>query len=197
MGKAAVSAARAVGYKNAGTIEFLMDAQGDFYFMEMNTRIQVEHPVTEVVTGVDLVKQQLLIAMGETLPFAQADLRFMAHAIECRINAESPENGFRPSPGTLRALLMPGGPGIRVDSCVYAGYTIPPHYDSMMAKLIAYAPTRAEAVAKMRWALAEFVVDGVDTNIDFQLAILRDEDFIAGNYNIATLGEKLAGPPSS
>lgn len=193
MGRAAVDAARAVHYQNAGTIEFLLDANGDFYFMEMNTRIQVEHPVTELVTGIDLVKTQILVAMGEPLRFKQQDVAFRGHAIECRINAETPELDFRPSPGTLRALLVPGGPGIRVDSAIYAGYTITPYYDNMMAKLIAYAPTRAEAIAKMKWALAEFLVDGVDTNIDFQLSILRDENFADGNYDIAYLSEKLKG----
>lgn len=191
MGAAAVAAARAADYQNAGTIEFLLDASGKFYFMEMNTRIQVEHPVTEMVTGIDLVKTQIRVAMGEPLPFSQDDIKLRGHAIECRINAESPEQDFRPSPGTIRALLMPGGPGIRVDSAIYSGYTITPHYDSMMAKLIAYAPTRAEAVAKMKWALAEFLVDGVATNVDFQLNILRDVNFEKGEYDIAYLGERL------
>ena len=191
MGAAAVAAARAVGYQNAGTIEFLMDAYGDFYFMEMNTRIQVEHPITEMVTGVDLVKWQIRIARGEALSFTQDDVAMRGHAIECRINAETPELDFRPSPGTIRALLVPGGPGIRVDSAVYAGYTIPPHYDRMRATLIAYAPPREEAIAKMRGALAEFLVDGVDTNIDFQLNILRDPVFESGKYNIAWLGDRL------
>ena len=187
MGRAAVAAAKAAEYVNAGTIEFLLDASGEFYFMEMNTRIQVEHPVTELVWGVDLVKWQIRIARGEALAFRQDELAPRGHAIECRINAEKPEEGFRPSPGTLRALLMPGGPGIRVDSAIYAGYTVPPYYDSMLAKLIAYAPTREEAIAKMNWALAEFVVDGVDTNIDFQLKILRDETFLSATYDIAYL----------
>ena len=187
MGEAAVSAARAAGYAGAGTVEFLLDRGGDFYFMEMNTRIQVEHPITECVWGVDLVKWQIKIAQGEPLSFTQADLSPRGHAIECRINAETPEEGFRPSPGTLRALLMPGGPGIRVDSAVYAGYTVTPYYDSMLAKLIAFAPCREEAVAKMKWALAEFVVDGVDTNIDFQLQLLRDKRFAAGEYDNAYL----------
>lgn len=187
MGRAAVAAAKAANYVNAGTIEFLLDERGDFYFMEMNTRIQVEHPITELVWDVDLVKWQVRIAMGEALTFTQADLSPRGHAIECRINAEKPEEGFRPSPGTLRALLMPGGPGVRVDSAMYAGYTVPPYYDSMLAKLIAYAPTRGEAIAKMKWALAEFVVEGVDTNIDFQLGILRDEGFAAGEYDTAYL----------
>ena len=191
MGKAAIRAAQAVNYRGAGTVEFLLDGQGNFYFMEMNTRILVEHPVTEMATGVDLVKWQLLIAMGRELTISQEDVRLLGHAIECRINAENPEENFRPSPGTLRALLMPGGPGIRVDAAIYAGYTIPPYYDSMMAKLIAFAPTRQEAIAKMRWALAEFVVDGVDTNIDFQLGILRNPEFETGDYHIGTLSQWL------
>jgi acetyl-CoA carboxylase biotin carboxylase subunit len=157
----------------------------------MNTRIQVEHPVTEMVTDVDLVKTQIQVAMGEKLPFTQQDISLRGHAIECRINAENPALGFRPSPGTIRALFTPGGPGIRLDSAIYAGYTIPPYYDNMMAKLIAYAPTREAAIAKMKWALAEFIVEGVDTNVDFQLDILSDPDFIRGDYDIAWLGRKL------
>jgi acetyl-CoA carboxylase biotin carboxylase subunit len=191
MGQAAVRAAKAASYANAGTIEFLLDANGDFYFMEMNTRIQVEHPVTEMVTGIDLVKTQIKVAMGEELPFTQNDIAMRGHAIECRVNAENPALGFRPSPGRLDALLIPGGPGIRVDAAIYSGYTIPPFYDNMLAKLIAYAPTREEAIAKMQWALAEFVVDGVDTNIDFQLDILRHPDIQRGEYNIAWLGERM------
>lgn len=191
MGAAAVAAARVAGYQNAGTIEFLLDANGNFYFMEMNTRIQVEHPITELVTGIDLVKTQILVAMGKKLAFGQGDIKLRGHAIECRINAENPELDFRPSPGAIRALLMPGGPGIRVDSAIYSGYTITPYYDSMIAKLIAYAPTRDEAIAKMKWALAEFLVDGVDTNVDFQLNILRDANFETGRYDIAYLGERL------
>ena len=187
MGAAAVAAAKAVGYQNAGTIEFLLDKNGDFYFMEMNTRIQVEHPITEMVTGIDLVVTQLQVAMRQPLPFKQEDIVLRGHAIECRVNAENPAEGFRPSPGTIEALYMPGGPGVRVDSAIYAGYKIPPYYDSMMAKLITYAPTREAAIAKMRWALAEFVVSGVDTNIDFQLSILRDKSFVDANYDIAYL----------
>ena len=193
MGKAAVAAAKAVNYDSVGTVEFLLDSSGEFYFMEMNTRIQVEHPITEMVTGVDLVKTQIEIARGESLPLQQKEVQMRGHAIECRINAEDPANNFRPSPGTLRALLVPGGPGIRVDSAIYAGYTIPPYYDSMVAKLIAYAPTRAEAIAKMRWALVEFVVDGVETNIDFQLDILREDGFIRGDYDITWLNRKVQG----
>lgn len=188
MGEAAIKAAKACDYQNAGTIEFLVGADHSFYFMEMNTRIQVEHPVTELVTGIDLVKQQILVAAGEKLPFTQEDIHLTGHAIECRINAENPYLNFRPSPGRITALHMPGGPGIRIDSAVYQGYEITPHYDSMIAKLIAYAPTRDEAIKKMKWALAEFLVDGVDTNIDFQLSLLRDENFAAANYDIGYLG---------
>ena len=191
MGQAARAAARAVNYTNAGTIEFLVDKWGNFYFMEMNTRIQVEHPITELVTGVDLVRSQLRIAAGEPLPFAQEDIRISGHAIECRINAESPEKDFRPSPGAIKALYLPGGPGVRIDSAVYAGYTIPPYYDSMIAKLITYAPTRQEAIAKMQWALAECIVDGVDTNIDFQLQLIRSERFLDGSYDVGYLAEFL------
>ena len=190
MGEAAVRAAKACGYENAGTVEFLLSG-GQFYFMEMNTRIQVEHPVTEFVTGVDLVKMQIRIAAGEELPFKQEDIRLTGHAIECRINAENPAQGFRPSPGRITALHMPGGPGIRIDTAVYSGYEITPYYDSMIAKLIAYAPTREEALKKMNWALAEFLVEGVDTNIDFQLKLLRDPDVEDGNYDIGFLGRNL------
>lgn len=191
MGKAAVAAAKVCGYYNAGTIEFLVDKDSNFYFMEMNTRIQVEHPITEFVTGVDLVKAQLKIAAGKELPYSQEDIRIKGHSIECRINAENPEKGFRPCPGKINAMLVPGGPGVRIDSAAYQGYTIPPYYDSMIAKLIVYAPTREEAIAKMKWALAEFIVEGVDTNIDFQLSLIRDPMFESGKYDIGYLGEKM------
>ena len=187
MGRAAVAAAKVCGYYNAGTIEFLVDDKQNFYFMEMNTRIQVEHPITEFVTGVDLVKAQLKIAAGKELPYSQEDIKVKGHSIECRINAENPELNFRPSPGRINALHIPGGPGIRIDSSAYQGYTITPYYDSMIAKLIVYAPTREEAIAKMKWALAEFIVEGVDTNIDFQLSLIRDPVFEAGNYDIGYL----------
>lgn len=190
MGRAAVAAAKACGYCNAGTIEFLVDKDKNFYFMEMNTRIQVEHPITEFVTGIDLVKAQLKIAAGKELPYSQEDIKVRGHSIECRINAEKPEAGFRPSPGKIEALHIPGGPGIRIDSSVYQGYTITPYYDSMIAKLIVYAPTRKEAIAKMKWALAEFIVEGVDTNIDFQLSLIRDPVFEDGSYDIGYLGRK-------
>ncbi len=191
MQEAAVKAAQAAGYCNAGTIEFLVDHKLNFYFMEMNTRIQVEHPVTEFVTGIDLVQMQLRIAQGEELPFVQEDIKISGHAIECRINAENPELDFRPSPGTIRSLYTPGGPGVRIDSAVYQGYTIPPYYDSMIAKLIVHAPTRKEAIMKMRWALAEFIVEGIDTNIDFQLMLLKNPDFESGNYDNSYLTKYL------
>ncbi|WP_298483563.1 acetyl-CoA carboxylase biotin carboxylase subunit [uncultured Ruminococcus sp.] len=191
MQEAAVRAAKACGYYNAGTIEFLVDDDRNFYFMEMNTRIQVEHPVTEWVTGVDLVQTQLLVAQGKPLPFTQEDIQVKGHAIECRINAENPAQDFRPSPGTIHMLHIPGGPGIRVDSAVYQGYTIPPYYDSMIAKLIVHAPTRHEAFMKMRWALSEFIVDGIDTNIDFLLTLIKNKDFNAGTYDNTFLEEFL------
>jgi acetyl-CoA carboxylase biotin carboxylase subunit len=192
MGAAAVNAARAAGYKNAGTIEFLLSGN-DFYFMEMNTRIQVEHPITEMLTGVDLVQMQLKIAAGEVLPFTQADIKMSGASIECRINAEEPSHDFRPCPGIIKALHVPGGPGVRIDSAVYQGYAIPPYYDSMIAKLIVHAPTRKEAIMKMRRSLAEFIVDGVKTNIDFELSLITDPVFERGDYTIAYLSEKMKG----
>ncbi len=189
MGEAAVKAAKACGYRNVGTIEFLLEGK-EFYFMEMNTRIQVEHPVTEMVTGIDLVKNQIRIAAGLPLPFSQNDIKMTGHAIECRINAENPALGFRPSPGRIESLHMPGGPGIRIDSAVYQGCEITPFYDSMIAKLIAYAPTREEALMKMKWALAEFIVEGVDTNIDFQLNLIKDADVEAARYDIGFLSRR-------
>lgn len=183
MGNAAVTAAKECGYYNAGTIEFLVDDHRNFYFMEMNTRIQVEHPITEEVTGFDLVKAQIRIASGETLDVKQEDIHLTGHAIECRINAENPELDFRPSPGTIVSLYVPGGPGIRIDSAVYQGYTITPYYDSMISKLIAHGANRDEAIMKMKWALSEFIVEGVDTNIDFQLELIKRPEFKDGNYD--------------
>jgi acetyl-CoA carboxylase biotin carboxylase subunit len=182
MGDAAIKAAKAVGYKNAGTIEFLLDEDGSFYFMEMNTRIQVEHPITEMVTGIDILKEQIKIAYGEKLNVAQEDIKIQGHAIECRINAEDYKNGFRPCPGTIENLYTPGGLGVRLDSSVYSGYTIPPYYDSMIGKLIAYGRDREEAIQIMKRALGEFIIEGVNTNIDFQFIILEDENFIKGKY---------------
>lgn len=190
MGSAAVAAAKVSGYQNAGTIEFLVDADRNFYFMEMNTRIQVEHPVTELVTGIDLVKAQIRIAAGEELWFTQDDVKLSGHAIECRINAEDPSHNFRPCPGKIKSLHVPGGFGVRIDSAVYQGYEITPFYDSMIGKMLVTAPTREEAIMKMRVALSEFIIDGVDTNIDFQLCLLKDEDFEKGNFDIGFLNRK-------
>ncbi|HCV56627.1 MAG TPA: acetyl-CoA carboxylase biotin carboxylase subunit [Synechococcales bacterium UBA12195] len=177
MGEAAVAAAKTIGYEGAGTVEFLLDASGEFYFMEMNTRIQVEHPVTEVVTGVDLIAQQLKIAAGETLELKQDNIKLHGHAIECRINAEDPRHGFRPSPGTISGWLPPGGPGIRIDSHVYTGYDIPPFYDSLIGKLIVWAEDRPAALLRLRRALSECAVIGVPTTIDFHLALLDRPEF--------------------
>lgn len=187
MGEAAVKTAKQCGYYNAGTIEFLVDSEKNFYFMEMNTRIQVEHPITEEVTGFDLVKAQIKIADDLPLNITQNDVKMRGHAIECRINAENPDLDFRPSPGKIEALNIPGGPGIRIDSAVYQGYTITPFYDSMIGKLIVHGADRNEAIMKMKWALSEFIVDGVDTNIDFQLELIKNRDFENGNYDIGYL----------
>ncbi|HEX7064588.1 MAG TPA: acetyl-CoA carboxylase biotin carboxylase subunit [Bacillales bacterium] len=190
MGEAAVKAAEAVNYTGAGTIEFIYDHRnGNFYFMEMNTRIQVEHPVTEWVTGVDLVKEQILVASGEELRYSQEDISYEGWAIECRINAENPDKDFMPSPGTLEMYLPPGGFGVRVDSAAYPGYRIPPFYDSMIAKVITYGNTREEAVARMKRALDEFVVEGVDTTIPFHLRLLNHEKFVGGDFNTRFLEE--------
>lgn len=181
MGAAAVRAAQAVGYENAGTVEFLLDRDGEhFYFMEMNTRIQVEHGITECVTGVDLVRQQLRIAAGLPLPLRQEDVRLTGHAIECRVNAEDPANGFRPSPGTADFVHFPGGNGVRVDSCLYNGYALPPYYDSLAAKLIVHAPTRLEAIRRMRRCLEELTIEGFPTNAELSHLILHHPDFVRG-----------------
>lgn len=184
MGEAAVKAAKAAGYVNAGTIEFLLEKNNNFYFMEMNTRIQVEHPVTEWVTGIDLVKEQIRIASGKKLSYRQEDVHLTGHSIECRINAENPKKGFRPSPGTVKDMYLPGGKGIRIDSAIYSGYTIPPYYDSMVAKLIVWAKNRKEAIAKMRSALGEIIIEGIDTNVDYQYEILNHPDYLSGDIDI-------------
>lgn len=184
MGEAAVKAAKAAGYTNAGTIEFLLEKNGSFYFMEMNTRIQVEHPVTEWVTGIDLVKEQIRIASGEKLLFSQEDITLTGHAIECRINAEDPAKNFRPSPGMITDLYLPGGKGVRMDTAIYSGYTIPPYYDSMLAKLIVHGKNREEAILKMRSALGEVIIEGVKTNVDYQYEILHHPDFVSGDTDI-------------
>ena len=192
IGEAAVRAAESVGYENAGTIEFLLDeAKGEFYFMEMNTRVQVEHPVTEFVTGVDIVKEQIKIADGQELSFNQEDVEIRGHAIECRINAENPAFNFAPSPGKISNLYLPsGGVGLRVDSAVYPGYTIPPYYDSMIAKIIVHGENRFDALMKMQRALYELEIDGVVTNSSFQLDLISDPNVIAGDYDTAFLMEK-------
>ncbi|MEQ8197453.1 MAG: acetyl-CoA carboxylase biotin carboxylase subunit [Clostridiaceae bacterium] len=191
MGNIAVAAAKAVNYKNAGTIEFLVDKDLNFYFMEMNTRIQVEHPITEMVTGVDLVKEQIKVAYGMPLEFTQEDIKIKGHAIECRINAEDPGEGFRPCPGTIEQMVLPGGFGVRVDSAIYVGYKIPPYYDSMIGKLIVHGNTREEAIMRMKRALGEFAIGGVKTNIDFQFDILENPDFVKGEFTTSFLKEKM------
>ena len=183
MGEAAVRAAKAVNYAGAGTVEFIYDQDGNYYFMEMNTRIQVEHPVTEMVTGVDLIKEQIKIADRERLSLTQEEVSLSGWAIECRINAEDPDNGFMPSPGKVETYLPPGGFGVRVDSAVYPGYVIPPFYDSMVAKLITYGATRTEAMQRMKRALSEFKVDGVKTTIPFHQRLFNHEKFVEGDFN--------------
>ncbi|AAU24120.2 acetyl-CoA carboxylase biotin carboxylase subunit [Bacillus licheniformis] len=184
MGQAAVKAAEAVKYTGAGTVEFIYDyREQKFYFMEMNTRIQVEHPVTEMVTGVDLIKEQIRVASGEKLTLTQDEVTFNGWAIECRINAENPEKNFMPSPGKIEMYLPPGGLGVRVDSAAYPGYSIPPYYDSMIAKVITYGKTREEAVSRMKRALSEFVIEGVHTTIPFHLKLLEHETFVSGEFN--------------
>lgn len=183
MGQAAVKAARSVHYENAGTIEFLLDKNKEFYFMEMNTRIQVEHPVTEAVTDLDLIKEQIQIAAGEPLSVTQEDIQITGHAIECRINAENPDKHFMPCPGTITDIHLPGGRGVRVDTAVYNNYTIPPNYDSMILKLIVHDKDRPSAIAKMRSALGELVIEGITTNVDFQYELIGDRDFEEGNVD--------------
>ena len=192
MGQAAVKAAKAAGYTNAGTIEFLLEKDGSFYFMEMNTRIQVEHPITEMITGVDIVKEQIRVAAGEKLSYEQSDIHITGHAIECRINAENPDRGFAPCPGLVDYLMLPsGGLGIRVDTAIYEGYEIPPFYDSMIAKVIAHGRDREEAIAKMNRALYEFIINGIDTNIEFQSRILNNPDYLAGQFDTSFLEDNL------
>ena len=186
MGQTAVKGARAIGYRNAGTVEFLLGADGSFYFMEMNTRIQVEHPVTEWVTSTDIVKEQIRVAAGEELSFS-APSELVGHAIECRINAEDPDHDFRPAPGTVTAFHAPGGPGVRVDTHIYAGYRVPPHYDSLLGKLIVHDKTREAALRKAEYALEEFVIEGIPTTISFLQRVLRHPDFVAGRIDTGFL----------
>ena len=190
MGEVAVKAARSINYKNAGTIEFLLDKYGKYYFMEMNTRIQVEHPITEMITGVDLVKAQIRIASGQVLPYKQEDIKIQGHAIECRINAENPNKNFMPCPGEIKTLHIPGGYGVRVDSAAYQGYKIPPTYDSMIGKLIVLGRDRDEAICKMRRALGEFIIEGVNTNIDFQFKIVNNKNYIKGDFDTSFISKE-------
>ena len=191
MGKAAVLAAKAAGYKNAGTIEFLLEKDKSFYFMEMNTRIQVEHPVTEWVTGIDLIKAQIRIADGEKLKWKQEDIQITGHAIECRINAEDPSKNFRPCPGRITDMYLPGGKGVRIDSAIYSGCEVSPYYDSMITKLIVFAATRKEAIAKMHRALGEVIIEGITTNIDFLYEIMERPDYQEGDFTIQYLEKVL------
>ena len=191
MGLAAVKAAKAAGYTSCGTVEFLVDCNKDFYFMEMNTRIQVEHPITEMRTGIDIVKEQIKIAGGERLKFKQREIEFKGHSIECRINAENPNKNFRPCPGEIKGINLPGGNGIRIDTAIYSGYTIPSNYDSMMAKIITFGVNRNEAIAKMKRALEELVIDGVDTNRDFLFDIIKNPDFIRGNFDTSFVEKEI------
>ncbi len=194
MGEAAIRAAKAVGYHSVGTVEFILDKDGSFYFMEMNTRIQVEHPITEMITGVDLVKEQIRIAVGEKLKLAQKDISCNGHAIECRINAEDPDNNFMPSPGKVTMYHPSGGIGVRVDSHLYTGYSVPSYYDSLIAKLIVHADDRRQAIARMRRALGEFIVEGIKTTIPFHLRVLDNTDFQKGEYSTKFIEEKLINP---
>ena len=193
MGTAAVAAAKAAGYVGAGTVEFVLAPNGEFYFIEMNTRIQVEHPVTELVTGIDLVKEQLRVAAGLPLSFSQEDVKVSGHAIECRINAENPEEGFRPCPGRTEFLHLPGGPGVRVDTALYTGYEVPPFYDSLVAKVLAWAPTRLEAIRRMRRCLEELVIEGYPTNASLAHLIMYDPQFVKGSYDTGYLDQNLEG----
>lgn len=192
MGKITVNALKEIGYSNVGTIEYLLDKNKDFYFMEMNTRVQVEHPITEIITGVDIIKEQLRIASGEKLQYKQDDIKFTGHSLEARINAENPYKNFMPCPGEIKELHIPGGNGVRIDTAIYPGYKIPPTYDSMIAKVIVHGKNRNESIAKMKSALGEFVIDGISTNIDFLYKILEDEDFISNNYDTSFIAKKFA-----
>ncbi|MBN2379458.1 acetyl-CoA carboxylase biotin carboxylase subunit [candidate division WOR-3 bacterium] len=189
MGTAAVAAAKAIGYQSAGTVEFLLNQKGDFYFMEMNTRIQVEHPVTELISGHDLLKEQIRVAAGEKLSIRRDLLKPSGHSIECRINAEDPDRDFMPTPGKIAFLHLPGGPGVRVDSHIFAGYAIPPHYDSLIAKVISWGQDRTEAIVRMKRALEEFYTEGIKTTVPFHLRVLEDPEFIKGNLHTGFIPE--------
>ena len=196
MGNTAIKVAKVAGYTSCGTVEFLVDDDKNFYFMEMNTRIQVEHPITEMRTGIDIVKEQIRIAAGEELKFKQKEIEFKGHSIECRINAENPMKNFMPCPGKINEINLPGGNGVRVDTAIYNGYTIPANYDSMIAKIITHGGTRNEAIAKMKRALQELVIDGVETNIDFIFDIIRNPDFIRGNFSTSFIEDKILNRPT-
>lgn len=190
MGKIAVNAVKQIGYTNLGTIEFLVDKNKDFYFMEMNTRVQVEHPITEMITGIDIIKEQLKIASGEKLSFSQEDITFTGHSMECRINAENPKKNFMPCPGKITGLHIPGGNGIRVDTAIYTDYTIPANYDSMIAKVIVHGKNRQESISKMKSALREFVIEGIDTNIEFLDEILNNSKFMENEYDTSFIARE-------
>ena len=191
MGESAIKAVKASGYTSCGTIEFLVDSDKNFYFMEMNTRIQVEHPITEERTGIDIVKAQIRVSAGEPLKIKQKDVKFNGYSIECRINAENPDKNFRPCPGTITGVILPGGNGVRVDTAIYSGYTIPSNYDSMIAKIITHGDTRNEAISKMKRALEETVIEGVDTNIDFLFKIIKNPNFIRGNFDTSFIEKEI------
>ncbi len=190
IGDLAVKAAKAMNYRNAGTVEFIVDSNGNIYFMEINTRIQVEHPVTEMVTGIDIIKEQIKLAAGQPLDFKQADVKFSGHGIECRINAEDPDK-FIPSPGKITTFITPGGPGVRVDTAAYSGWVVPSHYDSLIGKLITHGSNRTEAIMRMRRALNEFIIEGVQTTIPFYLKILNDSNFLNGDFNTRFLEKNI------
>ncbi len=191
IGEVAVKVAKTIDYVNAGTVEFLIDKYNNYYFVEMNTRIQVEHPITEEVTGIDIVKEQINIACGKRLSFSQDDINIKGHCMECRINAENPDYNFRSSPGRVEKFIMPGGLGVRIDTNVYSNYTIPCYYDSMIAKLITYGEDRKQAIRKMKRVLDEVLIEGVDTNIEFQKWLISQEEFLNGSYNTEFLSKKL------
>lgn len=191
MGEVAIKAVKASSYTSCGTVEFLVDSDKNFYFMEMNTRIQVEHPITEMRTGIDIVKEQIKIAAGEKLKIKQKNVRFKGHSIECRINAENPRKKFRPSPGKITGLNLPGGNGVRIDTAIYEGYTIPANYDSMIAKIITYGDTRNEAISKMKRALEETVIEGIDTNLDFLFQIIKNPNFLRGKFDTSFIEKEI------
>ena len=191
MGEAAIKAVKASSYTSCGTVEFLVDSDKNFYFMEMNTRIQVEHPITEMRTGIDIIKEQIKIAAGEKLKIKQKNVQFKGHSIECRINAENPSKKFRPSPGKITGLNLPGGNGVRIDTAIYEGYTIPANYDSMIAKIITYGDTRNEAISKMKRALEETVIEGIDTNLDFLFQIIKNPNFLRGKFDTSFIEKEI------